>query len=62
MASDVLSRPVEDKATVGAAQRYVQLAEEAMALTGYTDDPEQRAAICRISEIWLALAEAELRG
>lgn len=43
-----------------AARRYVRRAEEALALLPVLAGPHERAAICRITEIWLFLAEAEL--
>jgi hypothetical protein len=61
MASDTLLPPRRSIAPVTAAQRYVALAEEAMALMALVQDPEQRMAVCRISEAWLELAEGELR-
>lgn len=43
-----------------AARRYVRRAEEALALLPVLARPDERAAICRITETWLFLAEAEL--
>jgi hypothetical protein len=47
-------------AVLQAAQRYVVLAEEAIAMAPEIKDLEQRAAVCWISEAWLELAEASL--
>ena len=61
MASDILEHATGKKPPISAAQRYVALAEDAISLMSLIDDPEQRVAVCRISEAWLELAEAELR-
>lgn len=46
---------------LASAERYLAFAEQAIALVATVDDIRKRQAICRISEAWLALAEAELR-
>jgi hypothetical protein len=51
-----------DPQTAMIAARYVGLAEEALALLPQAPDPEGRSAICWISEAWLSLAEAQLKG
>lgn len=61
MPSDTLAEARERDEAIPAARRYIALAEEAMALMGLVQDPEQRLAVCRISETWLELAEAELQ-
>lgn len=43
-----------------AAARYVRCAEEALALLSSLSRAGDRAAVCRITETWLALAESEL--
>lgn len=43
-----------------AAAGYVRRAEEALTLLAHLQDLAERAAVCRITETWLALAEAEL--
>ncbi|WP_309089725.1 hypothetical protein [Phenylobacterium sp.] len=43
-----------------AAAGYVRRAEEALTLLSHLQDLGERAAICRITETWLTLAEAEL--
>jgi hypothetical protein len=47
---------------MSAARRYVALAEDALRLVPLAADADQRQAICRIGEAWLALAEAELNA
>lgn len=47
-------------AAAGAAARYVQRAEDALALLPQLSDLEDRAAVCTITETWLTLAEAQL--
>lgn len=43
-----------------AAAVYVRRAEEALALLPQLNKLSDRAAVCQITETWLALAEAEL--
>ncbi|WP_423350022.1 hypothetical protein [Phenylobacterium sp. VNQ135] len=52
-------QPSSVRAAVAAA--YVQRAEEALSLLPTLSDLDERAAVTRIVETWLALAEAELR-
>jgi hypothetical protein len=44
-----------------AADRYVGMAEKAIAVLTDAVDERERAAICGITEAWLSLAEAKLR-
>lgn len=67
MAGDVTSLDAARRAALAgdraaAAADYVRRAEEAMALLSKVDTPEARAAVCKITETWLNLAEAELTG
>jgi len=43
-----------------AAAGYLRRAEEALTLLSSLQDLGERAAVCRITETWLTLAEAEL--
>ena len=65
MAGDVTSldsarRMVATDVRTGAASDYVRRAEEALALLSKVETPEEKAAVCRLAETWLNLAEAEL--
>jgi hypothetical protein len=42
------------------AMRYIRHAEESLALMGTLESPSDRAAVCKITETWLKLAEASL--
>ncbi|MCR5876287.1 hypothetical protein LRS10_20320 [Phenylobacterium sp. J426] len=50
----------QSAAQASAAAGYVSRAEEALGLLPQLTDLDERAAVCRIVEAWLALAEAEL--
>lgn len=52
--------PEQSAARADVAATYVQRAEEALSLLPTLVDLDERAAVSRIVETWLALAEAEL--
>lgn len=52
--------PAPAPARAAAAGAYVRRAEDALILLSGLDELGERAAVCRIAEAWLALAEAEL--